>query len=351
MESYFTFPDGGLKYDCPSCGQHCCRGKSFAFGPSELVPLLKRAPAIAPQLYLRGGGSFGAVDLTDGCWFLASDGNCALEVEHGRAAKPSTCRLFPFNRIFRVGDVRVVDMNSVLCPLSSAAGDGVRWSELTREIDELVAAGGSPLIDVAATTPLELPADWLATERAIMLAGAVADSPELASLAAAWGRLYGLSPAEQSSLEAQVAPTLALLTPSLRYNALFRKEGGLYPQLAAMLPRRLRALGFLAALAARAGRRSPSLRGMTELWQMQSATLDVLTNWREPVHLLRPNFDADVPAALQAALGVLLAGAFRGGKSLGELVEAAAATLEPAARPLSVALAASQMQTLFSYGV
>ena len=135
METWFTIPDGGLKYDCPSCGQKCCRGRGFALGGGELVQLLRKAPVLAPHLYLRAGGSIGAVDVTDGCWFLDAGGNCDLEVRHGRATKPSTCRLFPFNRVFKVGDVRVVDMNSVLCPLQPAGGDGVRWAELSREID------------------------------------------------------------------------------------------------------------------------------------------------------------------------------------------------------------------------
>jgi len=77
------------------------------------------------------------VDVSDGCWFLASDGNCSLEVEHGRAIKPSTCRLFPFNRVFKVGDVRVVDMNSVCVRSRRQTAQGVRWADLSREIDEL----------------------------------------------------------------------------------------------------------------------------------------------------------------------------------------------------------------------
>jgi len=28
--SFFTFPDRSLKYDCPSCGSQCCKGKGLA---------------------------------------------------------------------------------------------------------------------------------------------------------------------------------------------------------------------------------------------------------------------------------------------------------------------------------
>ncbi|MCS6913440.1 MAG: hypothetical protein RMK29_16260 [Myxococcales bacterium] len=53
------------------------------------------------------------------------------------------------------------------------------------------------------------------------------------------------------------------------------------------------------------------------------------------------------PPKLQPALGALLGGAFRGGQTLGQIVEAAAATLPPPERPLALALAATQLATLF----
>ena len=164
MQTFFTFPDGALRYDCATCRQRCCRGKGFALGADELLPLLARAPTLAPHLHLRAGGTFGANDLAERCWFLKDDGLCAIEVTHGRDAKPSTCRLFPFNRVYRVGEVRVVDVNSLLCPVEAAAGDGARHADLQREIDQLA---GSPLIDVPALAPADLGADWLARERAV----------------------------------------------------------------------------------------------------------------------------------------------------------------------------------------
>ncbi len=30
MQSFFTFLDRALKYDCPSCGSFCCKGKGAA---------------------------------------------------------------------------------------------------------------------------------------------------------------------------------------------------------------------------------------------------------------------------------------------------------------------------------
>ena len=165
LQTYFTFPDGALRYDCQACGQRCCRGKGFAISADELTPLLRRAPRLSAFLRLRPGGSFFATDLTDGCFFLAGDGNCALEVQHGRDAKPSTCRLFPFNRIYRAAAVRVIDFNATLCPLQVAApGTGVRHAELLAEVTTLAQAG-SPLIDVPLPPPPGLPEDWLAREQ------------------------------------------------------------------------------------------------------------------------------------------------------------------------------------------
>src|SRR5438128_229638 len=97
--AYFTFPDGALTYDCATCRQRCCRGKGFAVADPELVPLLAKAPELAAVLALRPGGALGATNVSDGCWFLEGDGLCRIERDFGRALKPVTCRLFPFNRV------------------------------------------------------------------------------------------------------------------------------------------------------------------------------------------------------------------------------------------------------------
>ena len=101
---FFTFLDGAFRYDCPSCGQACCRGKGIAIDATrELVPLSRRVPALVPLLMPLSGGYVRLPDATDGCWFLRSDGMCSYEQAHGREAKFLTCRLFPFNRVFRAG--------------------------------------------------------------------------------------------------------------------------------------------------------------------------------------------------------------------------------------------------------
>jgi hypothetical protein len=163
--TYFAFLDGAFRYDCASCGQACCRGKGIAItAQRELVPLLGRVPSIAPLLHPLPGGYVRLPDVTDGCWFLASDGMCSYEQTYGRDAKFTTCRLFPFNRVFRVGSAQVVDVNSVVCPLQDAhgSGHGVRHEDL---LSELAAIGKNPLTE--STVPLPSGARelrWLSLE-------------------------------------------------------------------------------------------------------------------------------------------------------------------------------------------
>ncbi len=332
--TYFTFPDGGLRYDCQSCGQRCCRGRGFSLGGDELVPLLGKVPRLASYLRLRPGGSAYAVDLTDGCWFLAGDGNCQIEVDHGRAAKPSTCKLFPFNRVFRVRDTRVVDFNSTLCPVQVADGSGVRHQDILADI---AALGASPIIDVPAPEPPGLPDDWQRQEEASARDLLAVDDERWRS----WSQLYGVPTAARI---AEVVPRVRLLLPSLRFGLLFRRGAAPWPVTTARLGARAQALTLLAASSPLPG--PPSLRGLTELWNEASFALDVLERWDEPVTLTGTNFQSDVPALLQPALGALLAGAFRGGKTLGALLTGAATSLPNEARPMIVALAASLRSTL-----
>ena len=53
MESFFTFSDRTLRYDCPSCGSFCCKGKGVA--PFTRVMLEE------PTLRMRGKGDDGAI--------------------------------------------------------------------------------------------------------------------------------------------------------------------------------------------------------------------------------------------------------------------------------------------------
>lgn len=340
---FFTFLDGAFRYDCAACGQACCRGKGIAIDAGqELVQLMKRVPQLAPMVLPMAGGYVRLPDATDGCWFLRGDGMCGYEQTHGRAAKFSTCRLFPFNRVFRAGAVRVVDFNSVVCPLQDAygTGTGVTHSELQAELQ---AAGDSPLVSSAAELPegaREL--RWHALEQGILEASAAhLEAPDyvafaefqsarsqrhlgevrlaseeggLFELVDLWARLYGVSTrsAEWHALAAPTARALTLLTPSLRFNALFKRGAGTYKQQLPGLPHKLLAtwfLGTLGALAASATatQASPvlSLRALTELHQAHAALRDLLARAGEPAVLERPFSATDMPEEVAAAVRTL----------------------------------------------
>lgn len=358
---YFTFLDGAFRYDCPSCGQACCRGKGVAVDAArELVPLLKRAPAIAPLLEPLPGGYVRLPDVTDGCWFLRSDGMCAYELEHGAAAKFTTCRLFPFNRVFRVGAVQVVDVNSVVCPVQDAygSGGGVSHDELTKTLQSF---GDGPLTSSAAEPPAgarEL--RWQTLEQSLLERSAgqlsapdytafaeeqlgegqrrlglvQASTASLRELAALYREIYGPPP-----FAAETARALTLLTPSLRWNALFKKGAPAYREQLVALPRQLLAGWYLAALAGGAKREPLSLRGLTELYQAQAGLRALLARLDQPASLVRPLVAPELSESLigaAAALSQVLAGKPR--LSVGEAILRVLPSLPVAERALLPAL-------------
>ncbi|MCW5808812.1 MAG: YkgJ family cysteine cluster protein, partial [Deltaproteobacteria bacterium] len=151
---YFTWPDGRFRYTCRGCGA-CCKGHGIGLDVAggQLAQLVARRPEIVPFLRRRGD-AITAFNPRDRCWFLADDGMCRVEVEEGRAAKPASCRLFPFNRVFRIGAHTVVDYNSVICPLEVVPGGGVAHADVAAEIasvaDPTVVGTPLPARDAAA---------------------------------------------------------------------------------------------------------------------------------------------------------------------------------------------------------
>ena len=145
---YFTWPDRRFRYECRGCGA-CCKGHGIGLDVAggQLVQLVARRPEIVPFLRRRGE-AITAFNPRDRCWFLDDGGLCRIETEDGRAAKPASCRLFPFNRVFRLGSYTIVDYNSVICPLTAAAaGDGVAHADVLAEIESIADPSivGTPL--------------------------------------------------------------------------------------------------------------------------------------------------------------------------------------------------------------
>ncbi|HWE30839.1 MAG TPA: hypothetical protein VHB97_22685, partial [Polyangia bacterium] len=227
---HFAFADGAIGYDCVACGARCCKGLGFALGGGELVQLLARAPAFAPFAQpMRGAVHM--FDLEDGCWALADDGRCGVELAHGREAKPSTCRLFPVNRLLRLGDTIVVDLQLTHCPLVDARTSPlprtiIRWDEIARDLD----AAGTGAIAFDGKAPPAAPDDWLARE-AEARDGAGAWTVECESLPA-WRRFFGVDDEDETArLDAAVLPLYRLAMPSLRMNLMTLPGAPPYPKL------------------------------------------------------------------------------------------------------------------------
>lgn len=298
-ELYFTWPDRRFAYDCRGCAA-CCKGHGIGIDVAggQLVQLLARRPALAAFLRRRGD-AITAFNPRDRCWFLDDGGLCRIEVDDGRAAKPASCRLFPFNRVFRLGGFTIVDYNSVICPLRVADdGGGVRHADVADEIARIAdpAVVGTPLParDAAAESQA-----FVTAERAIAAAvfaapgeltaawGAQADAaaldPERDAASAAFTAILG------TAWQAPSAATLTAagwLTPSLRFNELYGpRQYAPRPRMAPVLARMWLAwLGF-AALGEQLAGRALGLQELTTLWSEQAPLMHAVARWTEAPEL------------------------------------------------------------------
>jgi Fe-S-cluster containining protein len=289
---YFTWPDRRFKYECRTCGA-CCKGHGIGIDVAggQLVQLLAKRPALAPFIRRRGD-AITAFNPRDKCWFLADDGLCKIEVEDGRDAKPASCRLFPFNRVFKIGGYTVVDFNSVICPLY-VGDDGIPHADVIAEIDSIK----DPTI-----VGTQLPSQhaekegqaFVEAERAI--AAVMFATSELAT---AWAALADPA-AFDSECETQRAAFTAIfeqpwqppsaatlssalmLTPSMRFNELYGPRQ--YAQRPAMSPVLARMwlawLGFAAIGEGLAGR-PLGLQELTTLWSEQAPLMHAVARWTE----------------------------------------------------------------------
>lgn len=341
---YFTFPDGGLRYDCRGCGA-CCKGHGIGIDAAagQLVQLTARRPELV-AFVRRRGEAVTAFNPRDRCWFLADDGLCRIELEDGRAAKPASCRLFPFNRVFQLGRTMVVDFNSVICPLATVERGGVAHADLLAEIATISDPG------IVGT---QLPVDdaLIARERAIadrLFAGPrdvasawsaqAAGEPPRDLVAAAFdalGLVWRL-PGERT-LEHALA-----LTPSLRFNELYGpRQYAPRASMPALLARMWLAwLGF-AALGEALAQRALGLQELTTLWSEQASLMHAVARWDQtPVFAPGPvELPAVDPGHLVRTLGQRCVDNKRARRPFGELVTAVFTGAEPAARVAALRMA------------
>lgn len=290
---YFTWPDRRFKYECRGCGT-CCKGHGIGIDVAggQLVQLLARRPALTAFLRRRGD-AITAFNPRDRCWFLASDGLCQIEVDDGRDAKPASCRLFPFNRVFRIGSHTVVDYNSVICPLHVVDDGGITHAEIAAEIatvqDATIIGTQLPACDAEAEGRAFVESERLiaaavfAAPDAHIAWAAQADERaferECEHAAAAFTAIFGLS------FRLPTAATLAnacWLTPSMRFNELYgprqyAPRSTMSPVLARMW---LAWLGF-AALGEELATRSLDLQELTTLWSEQAPLMHAVARWSE----------------------------------------------------------------------
>ncbi|MCU1281805.1 MAG: hypothetical protein JWM53_5351 [bacterium] len=332
---HFAFADGAIGYDCVACGSRCCKGLGFALGGGELVQLLAREPRFAPFVQPMRGAVH-VFDLEDGCWALADDGRCGVELAHGREAKPSTCRLFPVNRLVRIGEIIVVDLQLSHCPLvdaRTAPRTVIRWEEIARDLE----AAGTGAIAIEGKAPAGAPDDWLVRE-AEARDGAAAWTFACESLPA-WRRFFAVDDDEAARLEAEVLPLYRLAMPSLRINLLTLPGAPPYPKIMRTLEAQLAAGAWIACLSARAGR-APSLRGIAELWRGMPLVRELLARWETRVTLANGVAPDSTPPEVAAAWPLLQKRATE--TTIGEAL--LDSPLPPSLRPILLRLASDRVR-------
>ncbi len=356
---YFTWPDRRFKYECRGCGA-CCKGHGIGIDVTagQLVQLVTKRPELAAFIRRRGD-AITAFNPRDRCWFLADDGLCRVEIEDGRAAKPASCRLFPFNRVFRIGSTLVVDYNSVICPLAVAVDDGgVRHDEVLAEILS---------IQDPAIVGTQLPADPELITRERAIADTIFAHP--CDLAAAWaaqdetsltGAFDIVTPAFEVLLgvpwRAPSSETFAnalALTPSMRFNELFGpRQYAARDTMPPLLSRMWIAwLGF-AGLGETLAQRVLGLQELTTLWAEQAPLMHAIARWDAvpvfkpgPVEL--PNVD---PGNLVRTFGQRCVDNKQAKKPLGALVGAVMGASDAATRIAALRMADPILRACFTAG-
>ncbi len=299
MTTYFTWPDDRFSYECRGCGA-CCKGHGIGIDVAggQLVQLVARRPELVGFLRRRGD-AITAFNPRDRCWFLADDGLCRVETEDGRAAKPASCRLFPFNRVFRIGDAMVVDYNSVICPLRVGA-TGERHAAILAEIasisDPAIVGTALPARDARAEAAMLVDGEG-AISRALF---AAADAKDVA---AGWAAQADAGAYDRECVSAKTAfaeifgmpwrypehmANALWATPSLRFNELYGpRQYAPRSQMSPVLARMWLAwLGFI-SFGEELARRELSIQEITTIWSEQAPLLHAIARWSE-VPTLKP---------------------------------------------------------------
>lgn len=364
---YFTWPHDRLRYRCEGCGA-CCKGHGIGLDVAggQLVQLVARHPTIA-AFVRRRGDTMTVFNPRDRCWFLAGDGMCEIERADGRDAKPASCRLFPFNRVFRLGSYTIVDYNSVICPITigdSGESHATVLAEIRAVQDPAVVGTQLPARDAEREGEA-----FVTGERAI--AQILFEAAERGELRLAWSAMADAEAFERERDAASAAlqaiagtpwqppsaETLGnaiWLTPSLRFNELYgprqyAPRGAMAPVLARMW---LAWLGFARAAEALCDRPF-TMQELTTMWSELAPVLHAVARWSEapalkpgPIEL--PGID---PGGYVRALGTKFVDNRKTQKrrTLGDLVETVVPA-DPVVRVTTLKLAEHVIRAGFAAG-
>lgn len=289
---YFTWPDGNLSYECRGCGA-CCKGLGIGLDAAsgQVDELTGHYPDLIPFLRKRGD-TWTAFNPRGECWFIDPEGLCRIEVDHGRDTKPASCRLFPFNRIFRIGSWTIVDYNSVICPLHVVdEGAGITHDDVVADI---------AAVEDAAVVGTKLPAHnpggegrrFVMRERAVASACFAGD----ATAASVWKAqteesLDGGRAVVGSAVDAIVGGPLRepggetlrnalVLTPSMRFNELYGpRQYDARDHVVEVLARVHVAWLHFVAVGAELAARDLGLQEATTIWSEQMPLAYLMAHW------------------------------------------------------------------------
>lgn len=247
--TYFGFASGRLRYDCVTCKAQCCRGHGYSVNAGP-----ERDAQVASNPLIRffmtpcqsGAAHYHVGNCPPSCFFLTREDRCQIHLDHGPAAKPSTCRLFPFNNFTRVGPYLVVLPHPRLCPLeivppgqhdmlsdhqellSAMSLRGVdahipSSTAPTTDLDALIAIERR-IVDDSASKTSESDIGWVVAKQLVQQ-GSRADATlareEVREFIAQLRNLLGIETAAEGHPDTLQA--LIALTPLIRAQLLFRR--------------------------------------------------------------------------------------------------------------------------------
>jgi Fe-S-cluster containining protein len=312
---YFAFPSGRLGYDCVTCGAKCCRGHGFeVLAGRELQHQLATTHPIRFFLDPCESGAadhYHARNLQPACFFLDGQNMCSIQVKHGYAAKPETCRLFPFNGISRAGDFLIVAPHRGLCPLAVLpAGERSDASDYDQLLAAMSGSGIGTHVPDTGLANAEIPA-LITLERRIVelseqdlgatryaqsaaaqlaltrLAGAPAGSPDATRDQARddvedflWTlyQVLGAAQPVRDDHDQALVRTMIGMTPSIRARLIFDQGAASEPDGLERIPYLLLALHTLATFAREAGMAEVTYQSVMGLLDAYRPLLNLLAS-------------------------------------------------------------------------